>query len=446
MAYLTKNSVKPMKSALKSTVSIIRDSTSSRPLQNTFSSKKGTSHKVPSLNNNGLITTSYDYTSFAPLASSQSYSSFSQTSYQAPSLMNDSPLLISRNTLSSHFHTIFRRSFHNCASVPFRGTERTVKPHSSKPRKFLDTSCSIKPNPTTSHSIFDLFDKPFSTARKSLSFSHGASGIPKHPDKLASNSTDGNYFSINCGEDSFFRRHDSLGVADGVGGWRHPPHMEHVVVNSALYSRKLMHYAYKELEKYDIINNEEYYHYDNVNPKQILQTSYDKTLRDCALEGIVGSSTALISVLRGDELRIANLGDCGIIVIRHNDVIFRNEEQQHSFNYPYQLGTGLFDEPSDAQTINVKIKSGDIVVLGSDGLFDNLFDDDIVEEVRRNGLRAQTISDALAWRAKGVSGDLNNVNGSPFQCRASQEGLYHLGGKMDDITVLVAIVTETHDS
>ncbi|CAG8482922.1 6518_t:CDS:2 [Ambispora leptoticha] len=431
MAYLTKSFVKPLKSALKYTASVIP----SGARQNTFSNKRST-----------------------PRQASQSYSYFS-TSYQESSytsLMYASvpPPLLSRKFLNSQTHTIIRRSLHNCTPAQFQGTERTAKPHSSKPQKFLDTSCSIKPNPTTSHSIFDLFDKPFSTTRKTTMFSHGVSGIPKHQDKLVSNLTDGSYCSVNCGEDSFFRRHDSLGVADGVGGWRHPPHLEHVVINSALYSRKLMHYAYKELEKYDNVDNEKFYRYADVNPKQILQKSYDESLRDCALEGIIGSSTALVAVLRGDELRIANLGDCGIAVIRHNDIIFRNEEQQHSFNYPYQLGTGLFDLPTDAQAINVKVKRGDIIVMGSDGLFDNLFDDDILEEVRqlthatRNGLRAepQTISDALAWRAKGVSEDLNNINGSPFQCRASQEGIYHLGGKMDDITVLVAIVTESYDT
>jgi hypothetical protein len=43
-------------------------------------------------------------------------------------------------------------------------------------------------------------------------------------------------------------------------------------------------------------------------------------------------------------------------VIRHNDYVFRSEEQQHSFNFPYQLGTGATDQPKDAQVAKGKKK------------------------------------------------------------------------------------------
>lgn len=54
-------------------------------------------------------------------------------------------------------------------------------------------------------------------------------------------------------------------------------------------------------------------------------------------------------MLYQDELRVANLGDCGVSIIRKDDYVFRSEEQQHSFNFPYQLGTASFDCPADAQ-------------------------------------------------------------------------------------------------
>jgi serine/threonine protein phosphatase PrpC len=152
----------------------------------------------------------------------------------------------------------------------------------------------------------------------------------------------------------------------------------------------------------------------------------------------------LIAILREDELRIANLGDCSIGVIRYNEFIFRNEEQQHSFNYPYQLGTGSLETPKDSQQFTVKIQKGDIIVMGSDGIYDNLFEDDILEEIiscqKQHGLNPQIISDNLAWRAKIVSNDTSND--TPFQSRAMQEGLYYQGGKRDDISVLVAIVAD----
>jgi hypothetical protein len=76
--------------------------------------------------------------------------------------------------------------------------------------------------------------------------------------------------------------------------------------------------------------------------------------------------------------------------------------------------------------------------MGSDGLFDNLFDKEILSIVRAQvassnnsnrpkrflAIEPQKISDALAERAKYVSNCKLNVD-SPFQVRAVNEGLYY---------------------
>ncbi|CAG8570228.1 24418_t:CDS:2 [Cetraspora pellucida] len=369
-----------------------------------------------------------------------SFSFFDSSSVASTALPNCDALIRRKsNTPFFLFPQILRRSFHTYSASNFQSSKRTFKSHSSEPIEYQEDSLS-------SHSLLNIFDNRFKTTtrRETLIFNHGASGIPKHTDKFVSTICDGKWYSVECGEDSFFRRHDSLGVADGVGGWRNVAPSPNAVVNSALYARKLMHYACAELEKYD---DEKFYHYNDVNPVDILQSSYEQSMRDCALEGIIGSSTALIAIIRNDELRIANLGDCGICIIRHNSFIFRNEEQQHSFNYPFQLGSASSDTPTkDSQTFTVKIQCGDIVVMGSDGIFDNLLDEDILDEIipfccPKLGLQVepQIISDALVWRAKTASEDLNIT--SPFQIRASCEGLYHQGGKKDDISCLVGVVT-----
>lgn len=65
-----------------------------------------------------------------------------------------------------------------------------------------------------------FFDQPFQNTRHNFVFAHGASGFAKHPGKVAlTPEEDQSYFSVQVGEDSYFRRHDALGVADGVGGW-----------------------------------------------------------------------------------------------------------------------------------------------------------------------------------------------------------------------------------
>ncbi|KAG1455599.1 hypothetical protein G6F46_007602 [Rhizopus delemar] len=82
--------------------------------------------------------------------------------------------------------------------------------------------------------------------------------------------------------------------------------------------------------------------------------------------------------------------------------------------------------------------------MGSDGLFDNLFDKDILSIVRQRHtlpFEPQKISDELARRANRISRSKTNVN-CPFQEKAMGEGLYYQGGKADDISVIVAVVQD----
>ena len=59
------------------------------------------------------------------------------------------------------------------------------------------------------------------------------------------------------------------------------------------------------------------------------------------------------------------------------------------FRYRYQLGYsgipehgGSFEKPSDASTFTVPVEAGDLVLLATDGLFDNLDLEEIVDHVR----------------------------------------------------------------
>lgn len=54
--------------------------------------------------------------------------------------------------------------------------------------------------------------------------------------------------------------------------------------NPALYSRKLMHYAYLELEKFDNIEDPSFYHYNDADPIRILQKSYDESMLEAEKE------------------------------------------------------------------------------------------------------------------------------------------------------------------
>jgi serine/threonine protein phosphatase PrpC len=338
--------------------------------------------------------------------------------------------------------------------------------------------------------------------------------------------------SVQVGEDAYFLRPDSLGVADGVGGWTSRPGAD-----PALFSRLLMHFCAVELSRYDNLsatdlaadNGSLLNAWAAVDPVEVMHRAWERCVRASRREGILGSSTALLALLRGDELRIANMGDCVLMIIRGGEMLFRSTEQQHSFNFPVQLGMmgdtaetvkkrteaankakaagegevksehmedyddvedvpktqvkdrksfdeiidgtdrsnvnedegPEWDEPRrDAGRWSVRVQANDIIVVGSDGLMDNLFDEDIIEEIIRflpyNGQQQegeqmatfdpstfspQLVSEALCSRAKAVSEDSRAVS-SPFQQRAMEEGLHYVGGKHDDISVLVCLVGE----
>lgn len=65
--------------------------------------------------------------------------------------------------------------------------------------------------------------------------------------------------------------------------------------------------------------------------------------------------------------------------------IFQFVEQQHSFNFPFQLAMSQYggDDPHHSICGNIRVQPGDIVVVGSDGLFDNVQFTKVLDEVEK---------------------------------------------------------------
>ncbi|KAF7790118.1 hypothetical protein EIP86_001070 [Pleurotus ostreatoroseus] len=174
---------------------------------------------------------------------------------------------------------------------------------------------------------------------------------------------------------------------------------------------------------------------------------------------------------RGAVIRIAHLGDCMAMLIRGEEIVWRTEEMWWNFNTPVQLGPSSSTKPHDAQIYTVPVTADDILILASDGLSDNLWDEDILDEVvrfrrsflpspspssaptgesmalRRSSL-AGMLSEALCSRARCVSERGRKAKESasveddiPFGRRAREMGRPFHGGKPDDISVLVAVVS-----
>ncbi|GJE94022.1 hypothetical protein PsYK624_101900 [Phanerochaete sordida] len=186
---------------------------------------------------------------------------------------------------------------------------------------------------------------------------------------------------------------------------------------------------------------------------------------------------------RGAVLRVAHLGDCMAMLIRDDAIVWRTEEMWWDFNTPVQLGPASSTRPRDAQVFAVPVEADDILVLASDGLSDNLWDEDILDEVvrfrhsfmaappapaagavdtallRRSTL-AGMLSEALCSRARCVSErkglrrapaaarpvPVDAEDEIPFARRAREQGRWFDGGKPDDICVLVAVVSPSEPS
>eukprot|EP00240_Pyramimonas_obovata_P004297 CAMPEP_0118927678 /NCGR_PEP_ID=MMETSP1169-20130426/5098_1 /TAXON_ID=36882 /ORGANISM="Pyramimonas obovata, Strain CCMP722" /LENGTH=383 /DNA_ID=CAMNT_0006869497 /DNA_START=344 /DNA_END=1495 /DNA_ORIENTATION=- len=244
--------------------------------------------------------------------------------------------------------------------------------------------------------------------QKSILLNSGAASIP-HPDKKEKG-----------GEDSYFVAAGGkwIGVADGVGGWAE------LGVDAGEYARTLMRLSAQEAEQPE---NEE-------DPLKVLEKAFQNTF-------VQGSCTACILTVQDSNLRAANIGDSGFVVVRKGKVLFRSQPQQHDFNFPYQLGGDGSDKPRDAQCYQIRVQSGDAVVVGTDGLFDNVHDRDvalIASRAVKQGLPPAACATQLASLATALAQDGNLV--SPFAKAAREAGYAYRGGKADDTTVVVSYV------
>ncbi|XP_008672857.1 probable protein phosphatase 2C 1 isoform X1 [Zea mays] len=255
-------------------------------------------------------------------------------------------------------------------------------------------------------------------ARLEAVLSIGAHLIP-HPRKAASG-----------GEDAFFANSDAGGVfaiADGVSGWAEKN------VNPALFSRELMR------NSSNFLNDEAVSH----DPQILLMKAHAAT-------SSIGSATVIIAMLeKTGTLKIASVGDCGLKVIRKGQVMFSISPQEHYFDCPYQISSEAEGQTyKDALVCSVNLMEGDIIVSGSDGLFDNIFDQEIVSIISESP-SVDEAAKALAELARKHSVDVRFD--SPYSMEARSRGFdvpwwkkllggKLIGGKMDDITVVVAQV------
>ncbi|KXS12971.1 hypothetical protein M427DRAFT_46049 [Gonapodya prolifera JEL478] len=152
----------------------------------------------------------------------------------------------------------------------------------------------------------------------------------------------------------------------------------------------------------------------------------------------------------------------------HLSIPFRTKDNVHCFKSPFQLGVlpeNMRDDPqyssdfpSDGVTERFRdgLRDGDLVLVATDGLWDNLYESEIMKclhESLSSSLldsqgenpsttnlvsRLKQASQALCEKARAVA--LSETKVTPFAAEAEFAGENHFGGKLDDITVILAFV------
>jgi protein phosphatase PTC7 len=169
-----------------------------------------------------------------------------------------------------------------------------------------------------------------------------------------------------------------------------------------------------------------------VCPYELLEAAYERTVGNsvpcrvgCAARGIhnyhrlARRQSAEVGVRRRQRLcRAPRRQDRATI-----------EPQRRSLNSPLQLSgaPGDSDDVTAARTGQVAARSGDVVVGATDGLLDNICDEQLE--------RAVQVGTRLGFSAKNMADDVAGV--------AYEASRRTLMGKPDDITVVVAFVVHS---
>ncbi|KAL4888655.1 phosphatase 2C-like domain-containing protein [Aspergillus ambiguus] len=193
----------------------------------------------------------------------------------------------------------------------------------------------------------------------------------------------------NSGEDAFFVSrigppHSSeavaFAIADGVGSWAHSD------IDPADFSHSLCSYMAQCAVSWAGPA-------EHLRAKHLMQVGYDRLLADPFVTA--GGSTASVGIVQEDgRVDLASLGDSGCILLRRGAVHYYTIPQHHAFNTPYQLSiiprelrrkTETFgrrmihDKPRHAGITNLQLEHGDVLIMASDGVFDNLSNQDILK-------------------------------------------------------------------
>lgn len=286
--------------------------------------------------------------------------------------------------------------------------------------------------------------------------------------------------SLGCGEDSAVGSSQLLALADGVSGWN-----TYVRGHAALWSRLFMHRTLSNFVNLfnsstpvslaALENGKEGSEGENKDGNGVTKVETNKTISHAIGKAFyetreilkdldeAGSSTIVAAALDtvSQTAHFVSVGDSSVWVFRDREVIFTIEHGTKKGS-PKQVGTHSTEIPSDIENpVSLEVLPGDVVLMCSDGLADNLFIGEITEQlfeaydsVGGTGVgteadsvdgdenvtlqAVQAAADALV--ALAVDRSFDNFAICPYQL--SSPFFSAGGGKSDDISVVVAEVVK----
>lgn len=259
-----------------------------------------------------------------------------------------------------------------------------------------------------------------------------------HHAQLSLNGAD---LSYSCGEDAYFISPSTnlMSVADGVSAWS-----AYGLGNSAYMAYYLMSNSKVLAES------------GTKNTQQIIKDAFNGVwalYEQKKMQIPNGSATVCMVKLneddtKGSTIQYSNLGDSMMMLIRPerfddgsvNLHVAHQSAKQYALEqvngtpvplqlcfYPYQgrKGTGAPEQVDKCDTLSVAVKQDDIIVLATDGLWDNISTDEVLK------ITANTFSGPTKA----------NINSNELAQKLVECALKN-NYKPDDITVLVGVVRE----
>ena len=268
----------------------------------------------------------------------------------------------------------------------------------------------VSPSTTTSTDDVEKQEKIVDLTPQAIKIEMGSHILP-HPAKVRWG-----------GEDATFIKGRTFGVFDGVSG-------AEKLDGVPLYSRTLAN----EMKKMCGTSGE------TVQD----MTTYMASAASYADDSATGASTAVVaSIGENGFLQALNVGDSCCMVVREGKITAKTREISHYWECPYQLSEDSPDQPKDGTKLNVELIPGDVIIMGSDGVFDNVNDGILLDLVAESSVvRPTSLAKKICDVSRKISLDKTAVTPYSLQARRRGDADYRdgLGGKVDDVSCIIVV-------